>query len=117
MVPVVQAKRHVAVLLNLEHHDVAAQGMNCPGRGENGIAGLRYETRESIRHRAVCKSLPHIVSSGTWLQTGIDAAGWPRFEHDPCFGLAGLAHRQQVRVGIRGVHLDREHFVGVEKFQ
>jgi len=25
MIPVVQAKRHVAVLLDLEHHDVAAQ--------------------------------------------------------------------------------------------
>jgi hypothetical protein len=32
MVPVVQAKRHVAVLLNLEHDDVAAKSMNRPSR-------------------------------------------------------------------------------------
>ena len=44
MTPVVKAKRHVAVLLNLKHYDVAAQRVNRPSRDEDAIAGLRGDT-------------------------------------------------------------------------
>src|SRR5208337_855579 len=117
MVPVVQAKRHVAVLLNLEHHDVAAQSVNCPSRQEDAVAGLRSEAYEVVRHRPVRERPPQIICSGTWLQAPIDAAFCPRLQHDPCFGLPGLARWQQVRMRIRGMHLDREHFTCVEELQ
>ena len=41
----------------------------------------------------------------------------PRLQHDPCFGLAALARRDQVLLPIRGMHLDRELFVCVEELQ
>jgi hypothetical protein len=41
MVPVIQAKRNVAILLNLEHHKVAAQRVNRARTEKNGVAGLR----------------------------------------------------------------------------
>ena len=41
----------------------------------------------------------------------------PRLQHDPGFGLAALARWQQVRLRIRGMHLDREHFVRVEELE
>ena len=60
---------------------------------------------------------PQIVCRGAWLQARIDAAFWPRLQHHPCFGLPGLARWQQVRVRVRGMHLDREHFTCIEKLQ
>jgi hypothetical protein len=53
MIPVIEAKRHVAVLLNLEHHDVTAQRVNCPSREEDGVAGLRREADQVVRDRPV----------------------------------------------------------------
>jgi len=44
MAPVIEAKRNVAVLLNLKHNDVAAQRVNRSGRDENAIAGLGRNT-------------------------------------------------------------------------
>jgi hypothetical protein len=43
VVPVVEAKCHVAVLLNLEYDSVPTQGVNRPDRKENGVARLRGE--------------------------------------------------------------------------
>jgi H+-transporting ATPase len=40
VVPVIQTKRHVAILLNLEHHNVAAQRVNGACAQENGVTGL-----------------------------------------------------------------------------
>ena len=117
MVPVVQAKRHVAVLLHFKHHDVAAQRVNGPGRYEDAVAGLRSEACEVVRHRSVRERPPQIVCRGAWLQARVDAAFWPRLQHHPGFGLPGLARRQQVRMRIRGMHLDREHFARVEELQ
>ena len=39
----IQAKRHVAVLLDLEHHDIAAQGVDGASLQEYGVAGLGSE--------------------------------------------------------------------------
>ena len=41
--PVVEAKCHVAVLLNLEYDSAPTQGVNRPDRKENGVARLRGE--------------------------------------------------------------------------
>ena len=49
MLPVVETKRHVAVLLDLEDHDVAAQGVHNPRLHENGVARPRAEPGEQIR--------------------------------------------------------------------
>src|ERR1017187_9943843 len=65
MAPVVQAKRHVAVLLNLEHHDVATERVNRPSRQENAVAGLRSEPCEVVRYRPVREGLPQIRCSRT----------------------------------------------------
>jgi hypothetical protein len=40
VVPVIQAKRHVAVLLNLEHHNVAAQRVNRTSRRKTASPGF-----------------------------------------------------------------------------
>ena len=117
MVPVVQAKRYVAVLLNLEHHDVAAQSVNRPSRQKNAVAGLRSEACETVRHRPVRERRPQIVCSRAWLQARVDAAFGPRLQHDPSFGLPALARRQEVHVRIRGMDLHREHFVCIEELE
>src|ERR1019366_530206 len=117
MAPVIKAKRHVAVLLNLEHNDVAAQRVNRPSRQENAVAGLRSEPCEVVRYHPIRERPPQIVGSGAWLQARIDAALGPRFQHDPCFSLPGLAHRQQIRVRIPRMDLNREHFTRVEELQ
>ena len=117
MAPVVQAKRHVAVLLNLEHHDAATQRVDRPSRQEDGVAGFRREAREATGHRSVRERLPQIGFRGAWLQACLDAAVWPRLQHDPRFGFAGLARWQQVRVRIRGMNLHREQLTCVEELQ
>src|SRR5665648_1274962 len=55
MVPVIQAKRHVTVLLNLEHHDVTTQCVNRSSRKEDTVAGLWSEVYEVVCHRPVCE--------------------------------------------------------------
>src|SRR5664279_1389777 len=117
MVPVIQAKRNVAVLLNLEHHDVAAQRVNRACPQENGIAGLRSQGCELVRHRPVREGMPQTRCSRTWLQARIDAAFGPGFQHDPCFSLRGLARWQQVGICVGGMHLDREHLAYIEELQ
>jgi hypothetical protein len=117
MAPVAKAKRHVAILLNLEYHDVAAQRVNRASRQENGIAGLRSEPYKVVCHRPVCDRSPKTGCSDARLQARIDAAFCRGFQHDPCFGLRGLARRHQVRILFPGMHLDREHFMCIEEFQ
>jgi hypothetical protein len=53
MIPVIQAKRHVAILLNLERDDTAAQRVNRPSGYEDGVARFRMEARDMIRHGPV----------------------------------------------------------------
>ena len=60
MVPVIQSKRHVAILLNLEHHKVAAQRVNRACAEENGVTGLRSQTCEVVRHCPVRERAPQI---------------------------------------------------------
>ena len=106
MVPVVQAKRHIAVLLNFECYDVAAQGVNRPSRYEDAIAGLRTEPYEVVRHRPIPKRLPQIVWSSAWLQARIDAAFWRCLYHHPSLRLPRFARWKQALLRIRGMHLD-----------
>jgi len=88
-----------------------------PSRQEDGVAGFRREAREATGHRSVRERLPQIGFRGAWLQACIDAAVWPRLQHDPRFGFAGLARWQQVRVRIRGMNLHREQLTCVEELQ
>ena len=117
VIPVVQAERHVAVLLDLEHHDVAAQSVNRPGGQEDCVPGLGSEAREVVRQRLVGEVQPQALSSGTCLEAGIYAAFRPGLQHDPCFCLTGLARGKVVRLPVRWVYLDREQVVGVEELQ
>ena len=91
MAPVVQAKRDVAVLLYLEHHDVATERVHRPGRQEDALAGLRSEHATCSASVPLAERPPQIVGRGPWLQARIDAAVYPRLQHDPCFGLPALA--------------------------
>jgi hypothetical protein len=91
MVPVIQAKRNVAILLNLEHHKVAAQRVNRARTEKNGVAGLRSQTCEVVHQRPVRERSPQIGFRSIWLQARIDTALCPGFQHDPSFGLRSLA--------------------------
>src|ERR1022692_804096 len=106
MVPVVQAKRHIAVLLNFECYDVAAQGVNRPSRYEDAIAGLRTEPYEIVRHRPIRKRPPQIVWSSARFQARIDSAFGRCLYHHPSLGLPRFARWQQALIRIRGMHLD-----------
>src|SRR5579872_159460 len=117
MVPVVQTKRQVAILLNLEHNKVAAQRVNRACAEENGVTMLRSQTCEVVRHRPVRERSSQIGFSSIWLQARVDAALCPRFQHNPSFGLRGLARWEQVRIRSCGMHLDRKHFMYVEELQ
>jgi hypothetical protein len=105
-VPVVQAKRHIAVLLNFECYDVAAQSVNRPSRYEDAIAGLRTEPYEVVRHRLISDCPPQVVCSSAWLQTRINAAFWRCLYHHPSLGLPGFVRLQQAPIRVRGMHLD-----------
>jgi hypothetical protein len=58
MVPVVQTERNVAILLNFKHYDAAAQRVKRPSRYEDGIAWLRRNVCELVRHPSVRDRLP-----------------------------------------------------------
>jgi len=70
-----------------------------------------------VRHRPVRERAPQIGFRSIRLQARVDAASCPSCQHNPCFGLRGLARWQQVRIRFRGMHLDRKHFVYVEELQ
>jgi hypothetical protein len=75
-IPVVQAKCDVAIFLHFEHHHVVER-VNGPGSDENGIARLRREACQEFLQRMAREGPLEIVSSGAWLQAGVDAAGRP----------------------------------------
>ena len=70
-----------------------------------------------VRHCPARECAPQIGFSCICLQARIDTALCPSFQHDPSFGLRGLARWQQVSVRFRGMYLDRKHFVNVEELQ
>ena len=76
MAPVVQAKRHVAVLLNFENHHAAAQSVYRSSRYEHAVTGFGSEACEMVRHSPVCERVPQNIRRGAWFQARIDAAIW-----------------------------------------
>ncbi len=117
MAPVVQTEGNVTILLNFKHHDVVTQGVNCPRWYKNTVAGLRGEAGETIRQRAVGHSLAQVFGSGARPQAGINPACCRCLQHYPCFGLWCLPRGYQIHIRCHGMHLDREHFMGVEELQ
>ena len=109
MVPVEQAKRHVTVLLNLEDYDTAAQRVHHASRIEDSVARIRMEARRAVRHRPSLERRPQNFRSGAWLQSSIDTAFYPSFQHNPPFSIGGRR--------IRWMHLHREHFLNIEELQ
>ena len=91
--------------------------MDRASRDEDAVALLGYERCDAVRHDSTRDRPPEIVGCGARLQAGIDTALRPGFEHDPCFGLAGFAGRQQVLAIIRGMHLEREQLAHVEELE
>ncbi len=112
MTPVVQAERNVAVLLNFKHYDAASQGVDRSSRYEDGIAGLRRNVSELVRHSSVRDRLPQAPFRGTRPQTGIDAALRTHLQYDPGFGpsrsrppAAGPYARPRDALGRRAFHV------------
>ena len=117
MAPVVQTERNVTILLNFKHHDVVAQGVNRPRWYKNTVAGFRGEVGKTIRHRAVGHSLAQVFGSGARPQAGINPACLSLPPALPMLRSLGLPRGYQIHIRCRGMHLDREHFMGVEELQ
>jgi hypothetical protein len=63
MAPIVKPKSRIAILLNLENHDIVAQGVNCSPRDEYRITRLGGYADEVIRNGPVIKRLPQNARS------------------------------------------------------
>ena len=116
VVPVVKTKRHIAVFLHFENHELA-QRVNGPSRYEDAVTRLWREARQMVRHRPVRDRLPQIFRSGARLQARIDAAFGPCLQHDPCFGFAGLARRQISVCASEGCTWTESLVARIEKLQ
>ena len=101
MAPVVKAECNVAVLLNLEDNNVAAQSVNRSRRDEYGIARLGGNAHQAIGNRAVSDGMPQTVGRRARFQARIDVAFLLCLDHDPSFGLSRLARWNQVWVARR----------------
>ena len=93
LVPIIETKCHVAVLLHLENHQVA-QRMNGPRADEDCIAGGWNEGCELMRYAAFCECFAQSVRRGLRRQARIDETPRAGPENDPRLGLAALANRQ-----------------------
>jgi hypothetical protein len=63
MAPIVKPKSRIAILLNLENHDIVAQSMNRSPRDEYRITRLGGYADEVIRNGPVIKRLPQNARS------------------------------------------------------
>ena len=61
--------------------------------------------------------LAHIVGCRARFQACVDAASAGCLNHNPRFGFSALARWNQIRLRVAGMHLDRKHFVRIEKFE
>src|ERR1039458_341530 len=61
--------------------------------------------------------MPQIADSRTRFEARIDPASISCLNHDPRFGLSGLARRNQVRVRIAGMHLHGKHLARVQELE
>ena len=117
MVPVIQAKRNVAVLLDLEYHDVSAQGVNRARRRKTASPGF------GVKHASWSATVPFGAPAANrrpkYLVSGQHIRGF--LLQPPALptlrSLGALARWQQVRIHLRGMHLDRKHFTSVEELQ
>ena len=63
MAPIIEPKSRIAILLNLENHDIVAQSVNRSPRDEHRIARLRSDADELVRNGPVNKRLPQTARS------------------------------------------------------
>src|SRR5580704_6567330 len=91
--------------------------MNRPSPYEDDICGFWREAGQLICHGAVCDCLPQADRGGARFQTRENASLAPAFHDDPCFRLARIAGRDEMRVRIRWMHLDRKPRPHVEELQ
>src|SRR5664279_1179872 len=58
MAPIVKSKCHIAILLNLENHDIVAQSVNRSRRDESCITRLRRNAHEVVRDGPIDQRTP-----------------------------------------------------------
>src|ERR1017187_1592034 len=91
--------------------------MNCPGRYEHAIPGLRHEARQLGWHSSVGDGLAQVLLAAASFQAGVHASLGSFRKHYPGFVLSGVASRNELLVGIRWMHLDREPLCHIEELQ
>jgi len=105
MAPIVKSECHIAILLNLENHNIVAQSVNRSRRDEYGIARLRGDAHKMFRNGSVAQRLSQNAGSCARFQAGINLAPFLSFNYNPRFGLCRNARWNQLRGIIAGMHL------------
>src|ERR1017187_10377549 len=113
MAPIVKPECHIAILLNLENHNIVAQSVNRSRRDEYGIARLWGNAHKVFCNGSVAQRLSQNVSSGARFQAGINLAPFLSFNYHPRFGLCRIAGWIQLRGIVSGMHVHRKHLVRV----
>ena len=90
--------------------------MDRAGLDQNALADLWLETGQMIVGGFRGEGA-QVVGAGVGFQPGVDAALRIGLQHHPGLGLAGVALGDQVFLVVLRMHLNRQHFVHVEKLQ
>ncbi len=111
-IPIEDSVGGIRVLLDFVYQKTRTDGMEPTRRNENGIAFLRNEGVDEIRHCTVVDRSFEILATGSLFQTDMKFGTGFRIGDEPHFGFGFSFHRLR-EVGGR-MNLDREVIAGVE---
>ena len=90
--------------------------MDCPGLNEEQIILVDGDLLQIFHHRAVCNCPAHLGLCAVLLESVDQLRLASGIQHIPHLGLAQLAVFVLLCVGIGGMHLHRQIFLGVDEF-
>ena len=93
-IPIEEAERRVAGLLDLGDHQSVAERVDRAGFEEDAIADARLELMETVVAGAGGELAFELRAIDARLETGVDFAARFGGEHDPGFGLAEIGRRE-----------------------
>ncbi len=116
-VPIEEAIRGVAGLLNFGDQETGAQRVDRAGFDQDAVAGAWFELMKAIFASAAHQRLLERVTIYASFQTGINLASRLRGQDDPGFGFSEIGRIKFGRLPVVGVDLHRQRLMTVEEFQ
>ena len=112
---IVQAIGQIGVFLNFSNQRTGSDGMDCPRLNKKQIILLDWNPLQVFHQGAIGDCIPHLLFGVLPFKTVHEFCVLTGIQHIPHLSFAQLTVFVLLRVSIRGMHLHRQIFLGIDK--